>query len=164
MSHTSRILIAVVVVLAALLVLARVRYSGKAPVKLAAQQCDATLWDHVYDKERLEIIEPCTAVEGRVVSVHQTGSDGDAEILLEPATKSALNLLNVIHNRGQLVTEIVCHHAPRREAAKPACANYRPEIMLPQAGDRVRITGSYVTDRDYGWREIHPVTRIERLP
>jgi hypothetical protein len=25
------------------------------------------------------------------------------------------------------------------------------------------VTGAYVTDRDNGWNEIHPVTRIEVL-
>ena len=36
-------------------------------------------------------------------------------------------------------------------------------ITAPRIGDRVRITGSYVTDRDNGWNEIHPVSRIEIL-
>jgi hypothetical protein len=36
-------------------------------------------------------------------------------------------------------------------------------VAIPNVGDRVRVTGAYVTDRDNGWREIHPVTRIEKI-
>jgi hypothetical protein len=35
--------------------------------------------------------------------------------------------------------------------------------MIPQASDRVRVTGSDVTDLENKWNEIHPVTRIEVL-
>ena len=153
---------ALLAALIALFVMARLRYAGKAPLKLRAENCDAALWEHVYDKERLKVVEECTAVEGRVVSLHRN-SDGDLHIALDPQQKSVLNFLNVIHGRGELVVEVVCEHTPAEANAKAACEGYRPQVTIPNVGDRVRITGSYVTDRDNGWNEVHPVTKIEIL-
>lgn len=138
------------------------RYPGRAPIKLPAANCDAALSDRVYEKNRLEIIEPCTAVEGRVALVH-FNADGDVHIGLIPDQRSVLNLTNVIHGRRELVAEIVCGHPPRDDPARSTCAGYRPQIAPPKVGDRVRITGAYVTDRDNGWREVHPVSRIETI-
>lgn len=110
MSRTSqRILLVSAVGLVVLIFAARLRYSGKAPVKLPADNCDARLWDHVYSPERLRVLETCTAVEGRVVSV-QRASDGDLHIALEPDSKSVLNLVNATHARGHLVVELICDH------------------------------------------------------
>jgi hypothetical protein len=143
-----------------LFVIARLRYSGTAPVKLSAGNCDASLWMHVSDKDRLRIIEPCTAVEGRVVTTHRA-LDGDLHIGLDPDDKHVLNLINATHGRGELVVEIICEHAPAKAAEQAACGSYRSTATIPKAGDRVRVTGAYVTDRDNGWNEVHPVTRIE---
>ena len=138
-------------------------YRGKAVVHLPVASCDAGLWDHVYEKDRLALVEPCTAIEGQVVSIRQEAADGDAEVQIVPDRRSAMNLLNLIHNKGRLIVEIVCDHPPRKPEAQPACANFRSHVSMPRPGDRVRVTGAYVTDRDWGWREIHPVTRMEIL-
>ena len=139
-----------------------VRYPGRAPVKLAVEQCDARLWNRVYEKDRLEVVEPCTAVEGRVKSVH-FNEDGDVHIGLDPDQPSVLNLMNATHGGRELVVEIVCDHLPPRAPARATCAGYQPQVTPPKVGDRIRVTGAYVTDRDNGWREVHPVTRIEVL-
>lgn len=139
------------------------RYPGKVSVTLPSQDCDAELWKHVYQKERLRLLQECTSVDGRVVSFERS-SDGDLHIGLDPQQKSVLNVFNMLHGRGELVVEVICEHAPTREAAKAACAGFHSQITIPEIGNRVRVTGSYVTDRDLGWHEIHPVTRIEVLP
>jgi hypothetical protein len=162
LSRTSRITLAVLVALFALYFVARVRYAGKAPVKLQAQNCDSELWNHINQKERLRVIEACTAVEGRVVSLHRN-SDGDVHIALDPERKSVLNLVNLIHAHGELVVEVICEHTPDDAANRAACGTFHSQITLPNAGDRIRVTGAYVTDRDNGWNEVHPVTRIEVL-
>ena len=164
MSRGSQITMAVLVALLALFLMARLRYPGKAPVKLQAQSCDSGLWKHVYEKDRLRVIEACTAVEGSVFEVHRN-ADGDLHILLDPEDKSVLNLVNIIHGHRKLVVEIICDHPPANPAstAQAVCKDFHPQITTPAVGDRVRITGAYVTDRDNGWREIHPVTRIEIL-
>ena len=126
------------------------------------ENCDANLWKHVHEKERLHVVEECTAVEGRVVSLDRA-SDGDLHITLDPVHKSVLSLVNVIHAHGELVVEVICEHAPADAGDKGACGDFRPQITIPNVGDRVRVTGAYVTDRDNGWNEVHPVTGIEIL-
>ena len=163
MSRTSRrITLGVLFALIGLFVAAKLRYAGKATVKLPAADCNADLWKHVYAPERLRVIEACTAVDGRVISVHRA-SDGDLHIGLDPEQKSTLNLVNVMHAQRHLIVEAVCDHPSADSGAAAACASFTSQITAPRAGDRIRVTGSYVTDRDNGWNEIHPVTRIEIL-
>lgn len=162
MNRRSVVTVVVLVVLMAIAFSAWLMFPGKAGVKLHPQECNADLWTHVYQKERLRILEQCTAVEGYVVSVGR-GSDGDLHIGLAPKRKSILNLMNVIHSHRELIVEVICEHSPTREAAKGSCANFHSQVAIPQVGNDIRVTGSYVTDRDYGWNEIHPVTRIEIL-
>ena len=162
MSRISRITLAVLLALIALFLMARLRYPGKAVVKLRAENCDPDLWKHVNKKERLHAVEECTAVEGRVVSLYRA-SDGDLHIALDPENKSVLNLVNVMHAHGELVVEVICEHTPADAGDKVACGAFHPQITIPNVGDRVRVTGAYVTDRDIGWNEVHPVTRIEIL-
>jgi len=162
LSRAGRITLGILLVLVALFFFAKVRYAGHAPVKLRAEECDPHLWRHVYEKDRLRTIEECTAVEGRVVSLGRA-EDGDLHIALDPENKSVLNLVNAIHTHGHLVVEVVCEHVPDGADEKAACADFYSQITVPNIGDRVRITGAYVTDRDNGWNEIHPVTRIEIL-
>ena len=161
-SRTTQIMLAALVVLVALFVAAKIRYAGKAPVKLSAEACDRDLWKYVYERERLQAIEECTALDGRVTSVHRN-RDGDAHIELDPDRKSVLNLVNATHGHRRLVVEVVCDHEPIQASAKAVCGAFRPEVTIPNVGDRVRVTGAYVTDRDNGWNEVHPVTRIEVL-
>ena len=164
MSRVSRITLIILVALVLLFLMARFRYPGKVPVKLQAESCDSNLWQHVYEKDRLTIVEPCTAVEGRVASVHRA-ADGDLHIGLDPQNKSVLNLVNMTHADRKLVVEIICDHPPANAEsdAHSACVDFHPQITIPHVGDRVRVTGAYVTDRDNGWNEVHPVTRIEIL-
>jgi len=97
-----------------------------------------------------------------VVSVHRA-QDGDLHIWLDPDQKSVLNLLNVLHAQGHLILESVCDHPSNDSAPAAACAGFTSQITAPQIGDRIRATGSYVTERDNGWNEIHPLTKIEVL-
>jgi hypothetical protein len=75
-----------------------------------------------------------------------------------------LNIINRLHTHGHLVVEVICQgDTPSGGDAVAACAGFTPQVAIPKAGDHVRVTGAYVTDRDNGWNEIHPVTRIEIL-
>jgi hypothetical protein len=158
-----RIILSTLILLAALLLFIRLCYPGRPQTRLPAGNCNAGLWKHVYEPERLEVIEACSAVDGRVVSVHRA-VDGDLHIGLEPDRKSVLNLINVMHAERRLVVEIVCDYYPPDHGAVPFCAGFTSQVTAPKVGDRVRVIGAYVTDRDNGWREIHPVTSIETLP
>ncbi|HKE33304.1 MAG TPA: hypothetical protein VKD65_16345 [Candidatus Angelobacter sp.] len=146
----------------ALIVIVKFRYAGKAPVKLSAEFCSADLWKHVYEPARLQVIEACTEVEGRIVSTRRA-SDGDFHIGLDPDLKSVLNLANVMHARSELVVEVICDHTPTGSDVKVSCGDFHYDVTIPKVGDRVRVIGAYVTDRDNGWNEIHPVSRIEIL-
>jgi hypothetical protein len=157
-----RFILAGIVALVVVLVVASRRYTGKVTVKLPAGDCSADLWKHVYKSDRLRVIEACTAVEGRVVSVHRA-QDGDLHIGLDPDQKSVLNLVNVIHAQGNFIVEAVCDHPTTNNESNGACAGFTSSIVVPKIGDRIRATGSYVTDRDNGWNEIHPVSKIEVL-
>ena len=162
MSLSWRVSLGILVLLIGISIAAKMRYSGKAVMNLSPTNCNADLWNHVYGKNRLKVIEQCTSIEGRVVSLHQS-KDGDLHIALDPDPKSVLNLLNAIHAHGTLVVESVCDHPPEGEEAMHACAGFHSQIIAPALGDRVRVTGTYVVDRDNGWTEIHPVSRIESL-
>ena len=162
MSLSWRVLLGSLVLLAGILVAAKMRYSGKAVSKLPPTNCSADLWNHVYEKNRLKVIEECTSVEGRVVSLHQS-KDGDLHIALDPDAKSVLNLVNALHAHRTLVVEAVCDHPPEGEDAIHACAGFHSQIIAPALGDRVRVTGAYVVDRHNGWTEIHPVSQVEPL-
>ena len=163
MGRTSgRIALTVLLTLIALFIAARLRYPGRAPVKLPAADCNADLWKHVYSPERLGVIEACTTVDGRVVSLHRA-VDGDLHIGLDPEQKSILNLTNVMHAQRHLIVEVVCDHPSLKNQAGPACEGFASTITTPNIGDHIRVTGTYVTDRDNGWNEVHPVTRIETL-
>src|ERR1700757_2858063 len=162
LSRTSKLALAVVLAIVAGFAALKLRYAGKAPVSLPAENCDAALWKHVYEKERLHVITECTVVEGRVVSLRRS-PDGDLHIALDPANKSVLNLINLIHAHGTLVVEAICDHEPTDDAARTACKDFHPQLLPPNPGDRVRVTGAYVNDTDNGWNELHPVSRIEVL-
>ena len=154
--------IVVLVLLIAAFIALTFRYRGKAPVKLAVTECNAELWKHVYQPERLKVIEPCTAVEGRVATVHRA-ADGDLHIGLDPDQKSVLNLINVVHARRELIVEAVCDHATTKKEPAAACQGFTSTVKSPAVGDRLRVIGAYVKDTENGWNEVHPVTRLEVL-
>src|SRR5713101_8485745 len=149
----SRLLVALALLAVSLFLIAKLRYPGKATVKLPRANCNGDLWRHVDRPERLRVIEACTAVDGRVVSLSR-GSDGDLHIALDPDRKSVLNLMNATHGQGHLVVEVICEHAPTRSDATTACAGFTSRVTIPRVGDRVRVTGAYVTDSENGWNEL----------
>ena len=148
--------------LAVAFLVVRARYSGTAPA-LPIDRCDSGLWPHVYRPHRLRVLAECTAVEGRVVFVERE-PDGDLHVGLDPDDASVLNLVNAIHGGRLLVVEAVCDHESALNDVKAACAGFTSKVTVPAVGDRIRVTGAYVTDRENGWNEVHPVTRIDLSP
>jgi len=126
--------------------------------------CDDSLWLRVYRPQRLVVMNPCMVAEGTVVSV-QPQDDGDLHILVNPDDTSILNDNNYRRQRGHLVVEPVCFVRTRHQSARRACRGFTQTYLpVPDPGDRVRIVGAYVLDKQHGWMEIHPVTTIERIP
>lgn len=138
-------------------------------------QCDDSLWDHVYNPQRLIVKQQCIAVTGTIVDAshgqHTDGvrheADGDTHgwLDVDPQFKNLLNAGNMSDEEGNLVFEIVCEFRVTQADAKSACpATYHSPVQLPPVGSHVRIVGSYVQDTNHlKWMEIHPVTSIEPM-
>ena len=126
-------------------------------------QCDQTLWDHVYNPARLQIVDRCKIVTGTIESI-RIESDGDFHIRLkvDPQFASMINSANVNGQFGDLVLEPICENPVTQPDAIAACANFHQNMDIPPIGTHVTVTGSYVHDLEHGgWSEIHPVTSVK---
>lgn len=143
-------------------------------VHAGAQQCDQTLWRHVYHQARLKVLQPCIAVTGTIVDAtagkkkdgvrHEADGDTHGWVKLDAAFSNLLDDGNRTNEGGNLVFEVVCKYPVKQADARQACRNYHSPIALPAVGCMVRITGSLVEDQEHAkWNEIHPVTKIEVL-
>jgi peptidoglycan/xylan/chitin deacetylase (PgdA/CDA1 family) len=138
-----------------------------------AQQCDQSLWRHIFQPHRLTVIDICKTVSGTIVShriqaSHET-SEGDGDIhiriKLDPQFTSILKPANYAEQNGYLVVEPICQTPPTAPVAIPFCKNFHQNINIPPDGTHVTLTGSYVLDEEHHrWAEIHPVTSIVPSP
>jgi hypothetical protein len=124
-------------------------------------QCDASLWEHVYDPGRLKIMGACQTVTGTITDQH-TNDDGDIDvrIAVDPAYANLLNAGNISGLNGHLQTEAICQTAVKSAEAAPACRGFTGSIVIPRDGTRVQVTGTYVLDTHHGWMEIHPISDL----
>jgi hypothetical protein len=142
----------------------------------AATGCDATLWDHVYNPQRLTVKQKCISVTGTIVDATngkrsdgvRKEADGDTHgwLKVDPQFKNLINAGNVSNEGGNLVFEIVCKFNVSQADAKASCpASYHTPVTLPAVGSHVRIVGSYIQETNHAkWMEIHPVSTITVLP
>jgi uncharacterized protein YraI len=140
-----------------------------------AAQCDASLWDHVYNPQRLIVKQQCISVTGTIVDAtngkksdgvrHEADGDTHGWLNLDPQFKNLLNAGNMSDEGGNLVFEIVCKFHVTQADAVAACQSYNSSVRLPPVGSHVRILGTYVQDTNHAkWMEIHPVTSITVIP
>jgi hypothetical protein len=132
----------------------------------SAGQCDQSLWNHVYNPQRLQLVEQCKTVSGTIES-KRVEADGDYHIRLKLDSQFAdlVNQANVNGQLGDLVVEPICMNPVKQLDAISACQNFRQVIAIPPVGSHVQVTGSYVLDKEHGsWAEIHPVTSITNIP
>jgi Bacterial SH3 domain len=146
-----------------------------APIS-SATGCDVTLWDHVYNPQRLIVKQKCISVTGTIVDATKgrrsdgvrKEADGDTHgwLKVDSQFENLLNPGNMIDEGGNLVYEIVCRFRVSQVDAKAACPlTYHDSVQLPPVGSHVRIIGSYVQDTNHAkWMEIHPVTKITVVP
>jgi hypothetical protein len=143
--------------------------------KAVAAQCDPSLWNHVYNPQRLIVKQQCIAVTGTFVDDtngkkpdgvrHEADGDTHGWLDVDPQFKNLLNAGNLSDEGGNLVFEIVCKYHVTQADAVSACSRYHATVQLPPVGSHVRIIGTYVQDTYHAqWMEIHPVTSIEVLP
>lgn len=123
--------------------------------------CDPALWDHVYHKDRLQVVYDCYTVTGTIEKIRKE-KDGDDHILLhlDAGQESLLNEKNITEQHGDLVLEPIYVHPPKQADAIACYDGYTNHVMIPSVGDHVSVMGSYVKDTEHGWMEIHPVTSI----
>jgi hypothetical protein len=143
---------------------------------LPSTGCDATLWDHVYNPQRLIVKQKCISVTGTIVDATngkrsdgvRKEADGDTHgwLKVDPQFKNLLNAGNMSDEGGNLVYEIVCKFKASQPDAKGACPlTYHTPVQLPAVGSHVQIVGSYVQDTNHAkWMEIHPVNNITVIP
>jgi hypothetical protein len=141
-----------------------------------AAQCDDSLWDHIYNPQRLIVKQKCIAVTGTLVDAtkgkwpdgvrHEADGDTHGWLEVDPEFKNLLNAGNLSNEGGNLVFEIVCKfHVTQADAVASCPSTYRSPVQIPPVGSHVRIVGSYVQDTNHAkWVEIHPVTSITVLP
>ena len=132
----------------------------------SSNQCDQSLWNHVYQSSRLQIVNRCITVSGVIESI-RAEPDGDSHIRLKLDSQftELINLANIKDQFGDLVLEPICQHTVIQPNAFFACNDFHQNINIPPIGAHVKVTGSYVLDTWHGkWAEIHPVSSITSLP
>src|SRR5262245_44957396 len=104
-----------------------------------AQQCDASLWKHVYHgpnfptaRDRLQTKKASITVKGTIVSAGQE-KDGDLHIRLrvDPQFKNLLNAKNNTGEKGFLVVEPMCVKAPTQQDTidEGVCKAFRQSLF-----------------------------------
>jgi hypothetical protein len=146
------------------------------PAPSTGAQCDDSLWDHVYNPQRLIVKQKCIAVTGTTVDAtngknadgvrHEADGDTHGWLKLDADFTNLLNAGNLSDEDGNMVFEIVCKYRVTQADAKAACPpTYHNQVQLPPVGSHVRIVGTYVQDTNHAkWMEIHPVTSITVIP
>jgi uncharacterized protein YraI len=146
------------------------------PSTSASPQCDDSLWDHVYNPQRLTVKQKCIAVTGTIMDAtngrHSDGvrheGDGDSHgwLNVDSQFKNLLNAGNLSAESGNLVFEVVCMFKVTQTDAVAACPpSFHNPVKIPPVGSHVRIVGTYVYETNHQhWMEIHPVTSITVIP
>jgi len=125
----------------------------------------AYLQERIWNAKRLEVIEPCVTITGVVTAVRPI-LDGDLHLHVRPDPEFAglVNEKNIQARGGNLILEPQCFWAMWRRNSTGSCKNRGFPIHIPKVGTRVRVTGTFVFDRDHGWNELHPIFRLDPVP
>jgi hypothetical protein len=124
--------------------------------------CDQTLWKHVYKPQRLQLIDSCKTVSGLIES-KRAEADGSLQmrLKLDPQFSDLLNKANIKGQQGDMIVEAICITPVTQRDAISACRNFHPNISIPPVDTHVKVTGSYVLNKEHDDQaEIHPVTSI----
>ncbi len=126
--------------------------------------CNQQYWTYVYNPERLEILDKCKTVTG-VIEESSANEDGDQHMLLrlDKGQDHLVNERNLMKKQGDLVIEAVCANKVLRRKVGNTCEGYINKIQIPQIGQHVSVSGSYVIDSHNGWAEIHPIMKLQVL-
>ena len=120
---------------------------------------------NIWNASRLDVIEPCVTITGVVTAVRPI-LDGDLHVHLRPDPPFAglVNEKNIQARGGNLILEPRCAWAMWRRNSTGPCSNRSFPLSIPKIGTRVRVTGTFVFDRDHGWNELHPIFTLDPIP
>lgn len=126
--------------------------------------CNYNIWSHVYNPDRLKILDSCVMVSGVIIESSPDG-DGDQHMLLklDPGQQNLLSSPNSKLNRDVIIIEAICVNNISKNKVGNACDGYVNNVDLPKLKDHVQVTGSYVIDSHNGWGEIHPISKIDLI-
>jgi len=131
----------------------------------ASAQCQDSLWNHIYHSYRLVVHDSCMTVTGTVYSlIYEADGDIHIRLTVDSPFLYMLNSSNYSGELGKLVLEPICATTCTQADAIASCSAFTNTVFIPSVGEHVAVTGSYVTDNDHGWNEIHPVSKIEIAP
>lgn len=140
---------------------------------LVSPPCDQTLWQHVYNPQRLKVLAPCQefvgvkqdATRGKRSNGCRREADGDDHcwLKLEGDQVKLINNKNVINEGANLVYEPMCQHKVTQADAMKVCRNWAQQILIAPIGARLRLRGAYVLDTEHGHTECHPCEVVEVL-
>jgi len=135
---------------------------------VSSRACEKNSLDGVHSPDRLKVLNPCAAFQGRVTQAPVKNPDGDVsfEVEPDPGYRRMLNAKN--RGEGGLHIEIVRRDQPGCTRGQPVHAGDVPglgtcsgrDVATPALGAHVRIIGPWVLDRNNRWYEIHPVWSI----
>lgn len=118
-----------------------------------------SIWSHVYNSYRLDVVKSCIAASGIVDNLIQE-ADGDyhVRLALDSQYSNLINSANDQYQHDDLVVEIICALPITQSDALSACQNYTNNITIPSVNQHITVTGPYVLDTDHSnWAENHPV-------
>lgn len=142
---------------------------------ISVAQCDADLWKHVYNPQRLVVKADCISVTGKIVDAthgkrkdglrHEGDGDTHGWLNVDPLFRNLLNDGNKSAEGGNLVFEVICKYRVTQKDAVSSCRGFQTSVVIPPVGSCVRITGPLVQDQEHAkWMEIHPVSKIHVIP
>lgn len=102
------------------------------PALSPSGKCDQSLWNHVYNPARLEVVESCKTVSGTIDSI-RVERDGDfhVRLKLDPQFSKLINLANIDGQFGDLVVEPICINPVTQADAISASENFHQDISIP---------------------------------
>jgi hypothetical protein len=134
------------------------------------EKCDNRLWQFVHPSEQLKMVQECVTVTGIVDSIGSEGALGkqtdNYQFLLkpDPGYRDMVDGLNLVLQQGDLVIQMDCARLNVKSEAAASCQGIANSIVLPEVGDHIQVTGSFVYNPvflgKFGWNEIRPVSDI----
>lgn len=120
----------------------------------------AAIMKHIYNPDRLTPTDKgCITVTGVVIAKVPEG-DGDYHYRLKLDPGQGSGLINSKNNTKKqkrfMIFEPICIGKVTQKTAKAACRGYHQNILLPNKGDHVSVTGIHMLDGEHGWLEFIP--------